>query len=233
MADRQNTVHIWKKILQPLEAICETALIRHLIGVTIIIWSSIRSRPSLRQSLPDRNTSCHPYRSTSFNTGLTLTKCRSTVFYAIANDNKLRWDSQTDSVYKTVSKRDFLLSKLRYIVDIDTRKLFLNVQLNLILIMHQLCGTDVAMFSKKRLNSLQIRAVKLIFPDTNTGFFFFFFFLMRIMWTNNRNITRVCSCTGTQSIYLTCIHALQHAILTLAFVSLVCLDQGEIYSKQA
>ena len=46
--------------------------------------------------------------------------------------------------------------------------------------MHQLCGTDVVMFSKKRLNSLQIRAVKLIFPDTNTGHIFFFF-LMRIM----------------------------------------------------
>ena len=44
----------------------------------------------------------------------------------VAIDNKLRWDSHTDNVCKTVSRRVFLLSKLRYIVDIDIRKLFLN-----------------------------------------------------------------------------------------------------------
>ena len=44
----------------------------------------------------------------------------------ITIDNKLRWewDSHTNNVCKTVSRRVFLLSKLRYIVDIDTRKLF-------------------------------------------------------------------------------------------------------------
>ena len=41
----------------------------------------------------------------------------------ITIDNKLRWDSHINNVCKTVSRRVFLLSKLRYIVDIDTRKL--------------------------------------------------------------------------------------------------------------
>ena len=41
-------------------------------------------------------------------------------------DNKLRWDTHTDTLCKTLSKRVFLLSKLKYIVDTDTLKLFLN-----------------------------------------------------------------------------------------------------------
>ena len=41
----------------------------------------------------------------------------------ITIDNKLRWDSYTNIVCKTVSRLVFLLSKLKYIVDIDTRKL--------------------------------------------------------------------------------------------------------------
>ena len=43
--------------------------------------------------------------------------------------NKLRWDSHTTNVCKTVSRRVFLLSKLRYIVDIDTRRLFFNAHI--------------------------------------------------------------------------------------------------------
>ena len=54
-----------------------------------------------------------------------------------------------NNVCKTVSRRVFLLSKLRYIVDIDTRKLFLRPTLNLTLIMRQSCGTDVVIFSKR------------------------------------------------------------------------------------
>ena len=42
----------------------------------------------------------------------------------IAIDNKLCWDSNTNNVCKTVSKRFFLLSKLRSTIDINTRKLF-------------------------------------------------------------------------------------------------------------
>ena len=56
--------------------------------------------------------------------------------------------------------------------------------LNLTLIMRQSCGTDEVMSSKKRLNSLHRRAVKLIFPDTTLTTdkkVFFFFKEMRIM----------------------------------------------------
>ena len=42
----------------------------------------------------------------------------------ITIDNKLRWDSHINDVCKTVSRRVLLLPKLRYIADIDTRKLF-------------------------------------------------------------------------------------------------------------
>ena len=41
--------------------------------------------------------------------------------HRLSLDNKLRWDSYTNIVCKTVSRLVFLLSKLRYIVDIDTR----------------------------------------------------------------------------------------------------------------
>ena len=47
----------------------------------------------------------------------------------ITRDNKLRWDSHINNVCKTVSRRVSLLSKLRYIVDIDTRKLFFNAHI--------------------------------------------------------------------------------------------------------
>ena len=49
--------------------------------------------------------------------------------HCITTDNKLRWGLHTDNVCKTVSRRVFLLSKLRYIVDIDTRKVSLNARI--------------------------------------------------------------------------------------------------------
>ena len=66
----------------------------------------------------------------------------------ITTDNKLRWDSHINNVFKTVSRRIFFLSKLRYIVDIDTRKLLFNAHIKP-LIMRQSCGTDEVMFSKE------------------------------------------------------------------------------------
>ena len=85
----------------------------------------------------------------------------------ITIDNKLRWDSHTNNVCKTVSRRVFLLSKLRYIVDIDTRKLFFSAHIkphiDYALVVWDGCS-DVP---KKRLHSLHRRAVKLIFPDKN------------------------------------------------------------------
>ena len=60
----------------------------------------------------------------------------------------------------------FLLSKLRYLVDIDTRKLFFDAHIkphiDYASIVWDVCS-DVL---KKRLNSLHRKSVKLIFPDT-------------------------------------------------------------------
>ena len=84
----------------------------------------------------------------------------------ITIDNKLRWDSHTNNVCKTLSRRVFLLSKLRYIVDIDTRKLFLNAKIKPNIYYASVVWDGCNDVLKKRLNSLHRRAVKLIFPDT-------------------------------------------------------------------
>ena len=75
----------------------------------------------------------------------------------------LCWNSYTDSVRKTVSRGVFLVSKLRYIADIETRKLFLNTYIK--------PGIDYVVYDgcsdvlKRGPNFLHRRAVKLIFPD--------------------------------------------------------------------
>ena len=43
--------------------------------------------------------------------------------------NKFRWDSHINNVCKTVSRRVFLVSKLRYIVYINTRTSFFNAHI--------------------------------------------------------------------------------------------------------
>ena len=80
-------------------------------------------------------------------------------------DNKLRWDSHPNNVCKTVSRRVFLLSKLRYIVDIDTRKLFFSVHIKPYIDYASVVWDGCSDVLKKILNSLHRRAVKLIFPD--------------------------------------------------------------------
>ena len=84
----------------------------------------------------------------------------------ITIDDKLRWDSHINSVCKTVSRRDFFLSKLRYIVDIDTRKLFFNAHIKPHIAYASVVWDGCSDVLKKRLNSLHRRAVKLILPDT-------------------------------------------------------------------
>ena len=69
-------------------------------------------------------------------------------------------------MWKTVSRRVFLLSKLRYIVDIDTRKLFFNAHIKLHIDYASVVWDGCSDVLKKRLNSLHRRAVKLILPDT-------------------------------------------------------------------
>ena len=82
----------------------------------------------------------------------------------ITIDNKLRWDSHINNVCKTVSRRVFLLSKLRYIVDIDTRKLFFNADIKPHIDYASVVWDGCSDVLKKRLNSLHRRAVKLILP---------------------------------------------------------------------
>ena len=81
-------------------------------------------------------------------------------------DNKLCWDSHTNNVCKTVSRQVFLLLKLRYSVDIDTRKLFFNAHIKPHIDYASVMWYGCSDVLKKRLNSLHKRAVKLIFPDT-------------------------------------------------------------------
>ena len=83
----------------------------------------------------------------------------------ITIDNKLCWDSHINNVCKTVSKRVFLLSKLRYIVDIDTRKLFCNAHIKPHIDYASVVWDGCSDVLKKRLNSLHRRSVKLILPE--------------------------------------------------------------------
>ena len=66
---------------------------------------------------------------------------------------------------KTVSRRVFRLSKLRYIVDTDTRKLFFNAHIKPHIDYASVVWDGCSDVLKKRLNSLHRRAVKLILPD--------------------------------------------------------------------
>ena len=58
------------------------------------------------------------------------------------------------------------LSKLRYIVDIDTRKLFFSAHIKPHIDNASVVWNGCSDVLKKRLNSLHRRVVKLIFPDT-------------------------------------------------------------------
>ena len=84
----------------------------------------------------------------------------------ITIDNKLRWDSHVNTVSKTISRRVFLLSKLRYIVDIETRKLFFNAHIKPHIDYASVVWDGCSDVFKRRLNSLHRRAVKVILPDT-------------------------------------------------------------------
>ena len=74
----------------------------------------------------------------------------------ITIDSKLRWDSHINNVCKTVLRRVFLLSKLGYIVDIDTRKLFFNAHIKPHIDYVSVVWDGCSYVLKKRLNSLQL-----------------------------------------------------------------------------
>ena len=152
----------------------------------------------------------------------------------IARHNKFRWDSHINNVCKTVSRRVYLLSKLRYVVDIDTKKLFFNAHIKPHIDYASVVWDGCSDVLKKRFNSLHRRGFtpsRLILPDTtlttdqklkemrimslqkqleyNKGLFMYNSLAMRL-----------------QSTYLTCTHTLPHAIPTLGTITLVCLGQG-------
>ena len=131
--------------------------------MTETIWSSVGSRPGTTATSQRNQLSPLPLHLVLC--GAKTEQVLEQRLLGITIDSQLPWDSHTDNVCKTVLRRVFLLLKLMYTVDIDTRKLFFSVHIKpAVHIIHQSCGTDVL---KKRLNSLLRRVVKLIFPDAN------------------------------------------------------------------
>ena len=139
---------------------------------------------------------------------------------------------------KTVSRRVFLLSKLRYIVDIDTRKLFFNAHIKPHIDYASVVWGGYSDVFNKILNSLHRRAVKLIFPDT-TLTTDQKFKDMRIMslqkqleYNKGLFMYRVFSNEAPEYISNLYTHTLPHAIPILGTITLVCLGKEETYSKQ-
>ena len=95
----QHCTHLSGKDTMQIRSNMQESLTRYPIGVRIIIWSLIRSGPGLRQSLPDRNTSCDPYHSISFRVHTDGVKIDQVSEHprplGITIDNKLRWDTHT------------------------------------------------------------------------------------------------------------------------------------------
>ena len=133
---------------------------------------------------------------------------------------------------KTVSRRVFLLSKLRYIVDIDNRKLFLNAHIKPHIDYASVVWAGCSDVLKKRLNSLRRRAVILIFVVDTSLTADQKLKEMRIMSLQNQLeynkglfMHRVLSNEALEYIS-SCTHTFPHAIPTLGTISLVCLSQG-------
>ena len=81
-------------------------------------------------------------------------------------DHCLEWQPHLDNVCKSVSKNLFLLSKLRYFIDAETRKMFFNAHIrphiDYISVIWDLTSNN----SLKKLNSLYRRSAKLIHDRT-------------------------------------------------------------------
>ena len=118
-------------------------------------------------------------------------------------DNKLRWDSHNNNVCKTVSRRAFRLSELRYIVDIDTRKLFFSAHIKPHIDYASVVWDGCSYVLIKRINSPQRRPVKLVFPDTTLTIDQKLKETRIMIIQNHRALTM-----RPQSTYLTCTHAL-------------------------
>lgn len=80
-------------------------------------------------------------------------------------DEKLRWDAQIEDVCKKLSRNLFLLSRLQYLLNVDTRKLFYNAHIKPHIDYASVIWDGSSEALLKKVNSLHRRAAKLILPE--------------------------------------------------------------------
>ena len=80
-------------------------------------------------------------------------------------DNQLSWKAHTVSVSKTISRKLFILSKLRYFLDFESRKMFFNAHIRSHFDYASTVWDGCSDNHIKKLNSLYKRAAKLILPE--------------------------------------------------------------------
>jgi ribonuclease P/MRP protein subunit RPP40 len=98
----------------------------------------------------------------------TITQVTEHRLLGVIIDNQMKWQSHLNSVCKTVSRNVFMLSKLKHLIDSESRKLFYNAHIKTHIDYASTlwdCTSDVHL---KRLNSLQRRAVKQILPSESS-----------------------------------------------------------------
>ena len=145
----------------------------------------------------------------------------------ITIDSKLRWDSLTENVCKPLSRRVFLLSKLRYFVDINNRKLFFNV--------NSIAYIDCASLVWDVCSDVLKKSCKIIFPGSILTTDQYFCLKMGIMSLHEQlEYNKGFPCTvylkkGVPRVYISNLH---HPIPTLGAIILICLGQGYTFSKQ-
>ncbi len=141
-------------------------------------------------------------------------------------------DSHINNVCKTVSRRIFLLSKLKYIVDIDTRKLFFNAHIKPHIDYASVEWEGCSDALEKRLNSLHRRAVKLICPDTTVTTDQILkemrIMSLQIQLEYNKGLFMYRALKNEALEYISNLytHTLPHAVPSLGTIRLVCLGQG-------
>ena len=81
-------------------------------------------------------------------------------------DNQLQWKFHIEHICKIISKNLFMLSKLRYITDTETRKVFFNAHVRSHIDYASTVWDGSSESNLKRLNSLHRRAAKLILPES-------------------------------------------------------------------
>jgi len=80
-------------------------------------------------------------------------------------DSQLSWKAHIDQLCKLIARNVFLLSKLKFMVDIDARQLYFNAHIKSHLDYVSNVWDGSSESNLKRLNSLHRRAVKQILPD--------------------------------------------------------------------